>query len=53
MQILPKDKHKDKPMDKPKKLNVLSLKFPVKTMFIAVVARPIPHQNFNEKILME
>ena len=32
---------------------MLSRRFPIKTMFMAVVGRPLPHRNFNGKIHIE
>ena len=32
---------------------MISRRFPIKTMFMGVVARPIPHRRFGGKVLME
>ena len=32
---------------------MLSRRFPIKTMFMGVVGRPIPHRDFDGKIFME
>ena len=40
-------------MKLPKKPKIMSRRFPIQTMFIGVVSRPIPHRDFNGKIFME
>ena len=32
---------------------MLMQRYPIKTMLLAVVGRPLPHRNFNGKIYME
>ena len=50
---LPKGEKERGNIEKAEKPNMLSRRFPVKTMFMAVVGRPIPHRNFDGKIHIE
>ena len=53
LKILPKGKGEDNDTSLPSKQKMLSRRFPIKTMFMAVVARPMKHRNFDGKIFLE
>ena len=53
MKVLPKNACENDDIVVMKKSKMLPRRFPIKTMFIGVVARPIPHRSFNGKIFME
>ena len=53
LKLLPKGEHENDNVDKAQKSTMLSRRFPIKTMFMAVVARPIPHRNFDGKVHIE
>ena len=53
MKVLPKGRHKNDEEGEMKLLKMLSRRFPVKRMFMAVVGRPLPHRNFDGKIHLE
>ena len=51
--MLPQHDTEEVNVDKAKKPKMYSRRFPVKTMFLGVVARPVKHRNFDGKILLE
>ena len=53
LKLLPKGDNENDNIDKAKKSTMLSRRFPIKTMFMAVVARPIPHRCFDGKVHIE
>ena len=53
IKMLPKGKHEDEKKKNNVKGKMLSRRFPIKTMFMGVVARPLPHRNFSGKIYMK
>ena len=53
MKVLPKNDCENGNVLEVKKSKMLSRRFPIKTMFMGVVGRPIPHRRFNGKIFME
>ena len=53
MKLLPKGKHENDSECESKLPKMLSRRFPVKTMFMAVVGRPLAHRNFDGKIHLE
>ena len=53
IKILPKGEHEDDEADKFIRPKMRSRRFPIKSMFMGVVGRPIHHRQFNGKILLE
>ena len=53
LKVLPTGLNEEKGMGEIKRPKMLSRRYPIKTMFLGVVCRPIPHRNFNGKIHLE
>ena len=53
LKVLPRGKYENKDIMTVIKNKMLSRRYPIKTMFMAVVGRPLPHRNFNGKIHIE
>ena len=53
LKILPKGEEEEIGSDTYTKPKMLSRRFPVKTMIMGVVGRPIPHRNFDGRIHLE
>ena len=53
LKTLPRGIHEEEGVDCLVRPKILSRRYPVKCMFMGVVARLIKHRNFNEKILLE
>ena len=51
--IIPRDKYEGKEMGWMKRPKLLSKRYPIKTMLLVVVGRPLPHRHFNGKIHLE
>ena len=50
---LPKGKYENDEADNLVRLKIRSQRFPVKCVFMGVIARPLLHRNFDGKILLE
>ena len=53
IKVLPKNDFELDNVEIARKGKMLSRRFPIKTMFMGVVGRPIPHREFDGKIFME
>ena len=53
LKVLKLGPHEKEGADKIVFPKMLSRRFPIKSMFMGVVGRPIPHRNFDGKILLE
>ena len=53
MKILPKGTYEPDGADEYRRPKIISRRFPVKSMFLGVVGRPIPHRQFDGRILLE
>ena len=53
IKVLPNSDMETQDTEVGRKTKMLSHRFPIKTMFMGVVARPIPHRQFNGKIILE
>ena len=53
IKVLPKGEHEVDGADKFIRPKMRSRRFPIKSMFMGVVGRPIPHREFDGKIMLE
>ena len=53
LKFFPNGAEESEDIDQSRKQSMLSIRFPIKTMFMTVVGRPMPHRNFDGKIHIE
>ena len=53
IKVLPRGEHEQEGAAKLIRLEMCSSRFPFKSIFMGVVARPLPHRNFDGKIMLE